>query len=65
MEEATRLAAELAAKTRLNEDEQGLYLALVAYLEVQYRLAYATLLMQAKREGFTDEELRGIAASAS
>ena len=65
MDEATKLAIVLGSNARRNEDEQGLYMILVSYLELHYRLALLTLERQAKNEGFTDEELRGIASTAT
>jgi hypothetical protein len=55
MEAATRLAAVLAAKSYLNDDELGLYRTLMSYLEKHYRLALLTLERQAREEGLIDE----------
>ena len=65
MEELVRLAAVLAAKRGLNDDEIGLYRAISTYIEMHYRLAIATLERQARLEGFTDDELRGYSPATS
>ena len=59
MDAMVKLANTLASKQRLDDDELGLYRALLAYIELHSRMAMLELKTQFAAEGITDEDLRG------